>query len=54
MSLQRFVQAARRVVMEIRRKERLGRLKKLADCVKEGNSVEEALGETYMQMCVIL
>ena len=39
--------------MEIRRKERLGRLKKLADSVNEGNTVEEALGDKTT-MCVYI
>lgn len=47
-SLQRFVQAARRVVMEIRRRERLGGLRKLTSSVREGKSLEAALGEDVM------
>ena len=49
-SLQRFVQAARRVVMEIRRRERLGALRKLTSSVREGKSLEAALGEDVICM----
>ena len=44
-SLQRFVQAARRVVVQVRCQERLSKLQRLTSQLKEGKSMEESLGK---------
>ena len=54
LAMQRFVQAARKVVIRLRCQARLKRLQLLASDISAGKTIQESLGEMYVVLYQVL